>query len=102
MNDAHKKMCKAIFKSDNVEKTVLDVLATSNPDDVVMAATKIVQAETKAICKRNSGSLLLKKDHDSMMTFTWNKFHKDLEVRAPNLLRVISAVVSDVPVAPSE
>ncbi|XP_056014422.1 uncharacterized protein LOC125649436 [Ostrea edulis] len=102
MNDAHKKMCKAIFKSDNVEKTVLDVLASSNPDDVVMAATKIVQAETKAICKRNSGSLLLKKDHDSMMTFTWNKFHKDLEVRAPNLLRVISAVVSDVPVAPSE
>ena len=102
MNDAHQKICKAIFKSDNVAKSVLDVLVISNPDDVVKAATKIVQTEAKVICKRNSGSLLLKKDHDSLMTFTWNEFHKDLEVRAPNLLRVISGVVSDVPVAPTD
>lgn len=102
MNEAHQKICKAIFKSDNVEKTVLDVLTISNPEEVVAAAANIVNAESKELCKRNSGSLLQKKDHASLMSFTWDKFHKELEIRAPNLLKVVSAVVSDIPVAPTE
>lgn len=36
------------------------------------------------------------------MSFTWDEFHKELEIRAPNLLKVVSAVVSDIPVAPAE
>lgn len=55
MNEAHQKICKAIFKSDNVEKTVLDVLTISNPEEVVAAAANIVNAESKELCKRNSG-----------------------------------------------
>lgn len=62
MNEAHQKICKAIFKSDNVEKTVLDVLTISNPEEVVAAAAYIVNAESNEVCKRNSGSLLKKKD----------------------------------------
>lgn len=102
MNEAHQKICKAIFKSDKVEKTVLDVLTISNPDEVVAAAANIVNVESKELCKRNSGSLLQKKDHVSLMSFTWDKFHKELEIRAPNLLKVVSAIVSDIPVAPAE
>ena len=74
----------------------------SNPDYVVTAAAKVVHAETRDMCKRNSGSLLQNKDHSSIMSFTWDKLHKELQIRAPNLLKVISAVVSDVPVAPME
>lgn len=102
MNEAHQKICKAIFKSDKVEKTVLDVLTISNPDEVVAAAANIVNVESKELCKRNSGSPLQKKDHAGLMSLTWDKFHKKLEIRAPNLLKVVSAVVSDIPVAPAE
>lgn len=101
VNEAHQKICKAIFQSDKVEKTVLDVLTISNPDEVVASAANIVNAESKEVCKRNSGSLL-QKDHASLKSFTWDKFHKELEIRAPNLLKVVSAVVRDVPVAPAE
>ena len=36
------------------------------------------------------------------MSFTWDKLHKELHIRAPNRLKVISSVVSDVHVAPKE
>lgn len=39
VNEAHQKICKAILKSDKVEKTVLDVLTISNPDEVVVSGS---------------------------------------------------------------
>ena len=102
MNESHKKICKAVFKSDNVEKAILAVLTVSSPDEVVTAAAQIVGSESKELCKRNSGSILQQKDHDSLMTFTWDKFHKELEIRASNVLKIVSAIVSDIPAIPGE
>ncbi|CAG2189420.1 unnamed protein product [Mytilus edulis] len=102
VNEIHTKICKAIFKSENVEKAILDILVNSNPDDVVTAAAKVVKSESKNLCKRHSGSVLQNKDHQSFMTFTWDKFHKELEIRAPNVIKVVSAIVSDIPLTPSD
>lgn len=101
-NEIHKKICKAVFKCEHVEKSVLDVLVTSHPDDVASAASKVVMSESKNLCKRNSGSVLQQKQHDDLMTFNWNKFNSELEIRAPNTLKIISAIVSDIPVTPSD
>ena len=47
MNEIYQKMCRAIFKSENVEKAVLNVLIISNPGYVVTAAAMVVHAETR-------------------------------------------------------
>lgn len=36
------------------------------------------------------------------MSLTWDQFHQECDIRTPNLLKVVSAVVSDIPVAPAE
>lgn len=36
------------------------------------------------------------------MSLTWDKFQRECEILTPNLLKVVSAVVSDIPVAPAE
>lgn len=61
-----------------------------------------MKSESKNLCKRHSGSVLQNKDHQSFMTFTWDKFHKELEIRAPNVIKVVSAIVSDIPLTPSD
>ena len=78
------------------------MLVSSNPDDVTTAAAKVVMLESKDLCRRNSGSILQNKEHESIMTFTWNKFYNELEIRAPNILKIVSAIVSDIPVTPSD
>ncbi|XP_062600399.1 uncharacterized protein LOC134262037 [Saccostrea cucullata] len=90
-------MCKAICRSENVEQTVLCLLVKENPRVVVNAAAKVVSEESRELCKQNSNSLLQMKDQESLMSFTWDKFYKELEIRAPNLLRVVSSIVSDIP-----
>ena len=100
--DHHKKLCKAIFKAENVECSVINIIANSNPDDVVDAATKIISNESRELCKRNSGSVMQMKDYKSLMTFTWNKFNTELEIRAPNVLKVVRSIVCDLPVSPGE
>lgn len=39
-----------------------------------------------------------KKDNDSILEFSWDMFHKELQLRAPNILQVIASAVCDVPV----
>jgi two-component sensor histidine kinase len=62
----------------------------------------IISCESKEICKRNSGSILQQKDHNSILEFSWEKFYRELHIRAPNTLRVIQSAVSDVPVTIGE
>lgn len=37
-----------------------------------------------------------------MLKFSWEKFHSELNIRAPNTPRVIQSAVSDVPVSIGE
>lgn len=96
-NKLHQALCKAICKSENVEQTVISLLVKEKPREVVDAAAKVVSEEARELCKRNSNSILMKKDQESLMSFTWDKFNKELEIRAPNVLRIVSSIVSDIP-----
>lgn len=93
-NKLHQALCKAICKSENVEQTVISLLVKEKTRD---AAAKVVSEEARQLCKRNSNSILMKKDQESLMSFTWDKFNKELEIRAPNVLRIVSSIVSDIP-----
>lgn len=96
-NKLHQALCKAICKSENVEQTVISLLVKEKPREVVDAAAKVVSEEARELCQRNSNSILMKKDQESLMSFTWDKFNKELEIRAPNVLRIVSSIVSDIP-----
>lgn len=93
-NKLHQALCKAICKSENVEQTVISLLVKEKTRD---AAAKVVSEEARELCQRNSNSILMKKDQESLMSFTWDKFNKELEIRAPNVLRIVSSIVSDIP-----
>lgn len=91
----HQKISKAIFKSENVEKSILNILVKSNPDDVVDASTQIIAAEAKNICKSGC-SILQHKEHNDVMTFTWDNFYNELRIQAPNVLKVIFLFISSM------
>lgn len=93
-NKLHQALCKAICKSENVEQTVISLLVKEKTRD---AAAKVVSEEARELCQRNSNSILMKKDQESLMSFTLDKFNKELEIRAPNVLRIVSSIVSDIP-----
>lgn len=39
----------------------------------------------------------MKKDQESLMSFTWDKLNEELEIRAPNVLRIMSSILNDIP-----
>lgn len=80
-----------------MEQTVISLLVKEKPREVVDAAAKVISEEARELCQRNSNSILMKKDQESLMSFTWDKFNKELEIRAPNVLRIVSSIVSDIP-----
>lgn len=91
------KICKAISRGQNVEEQIIHTLSKSNPEEVIKGASRIVGAEARTICKRNSGSQLQQKDYTDFMSFSWDKLNQELQVRAPHSLQIISAIVSDTP-----
>ena len=82
-----------------MECSVINIIAKSNPDDVVDTATKIISNESRERCKKNSESVMQMKDYKSLMTFTWDKFNTELQIHAPNVLKVVKSIVCDVPVS---
>ena len=96
--ETHKKICKLIFHNRQVEKGILHLLKSTNPNELVAEAATVVANECKDLCKRNSGSVLQDRTHAGILTFSWDKFHKELQIRAPCLLMIVSTMISDVPV----
>ena len=82
----HKKICKLMFHNLQVEKGILHLLKSTSPNELVTEAATVVANECKELCKRNSGSVLQDRSHDGILTFSWDKFHKQLQVSAPCLL----------------
>lgn len=66
------------------------------------AVSKVVAKECETICKRGSGALLQDRTCDGIFQFSWDKFHKEVVVKAPNTLKIISSAISSIPVVPSE
>lgn len=80
-----------------MEKVVVDTIAESCPMVVINAAAKIVKDECDKLCKRGSGTILQKKEHTDLFSFSWKKMYDELSQRCPGLLTTISYIVADVP-----
>lgn len=99
-NKAHKKVCKAIIWGKNVERSIVDIIRKYKPEKVSTGAASVVANECKELCRKNSNSLLQAGTHHDILSFTWDKFHQELALRAPNTLRIVSSMLSDVPLSP--
>nr|XP_034298978.1 uncharacterized protein LOC109620531 isoform X1 [Crassostrea gigas] len=99
-NEAHKKVCKAIIWGKNVERSIVDIIRKHKPEEVSSGAASVVADECKELCFKNSNSVLQARAHHDILSFTWDKFHQELTLRAPNTLRIVSSMLSDVPLSP--
>ena len=99
---SHRQICRAVWRGQNVEKCILDIIAESRPDLVASSASKIVSTECQGLCRRGSGSILQDKAYESIFSFSWDKFNQELQIRAPHTLRIISSMISDITVPPEE
>ncbi|XP_062609388.1 uncharacterized protein LOC134271151 [Saccostrea cucullata] len=100
-NEQEKKICRAIVQersSGKAAKSIISILRETNKEDIVNAASLIIANESKGLCRKNSGSILQRKDNESILEFSWDMFHKELQLRAPSILQVLTSAVCDVPV----
>lgn len=80
-----------------MDKVIVDELVAENPSPVIKAVADILKQESQSICKQGSGTLLRKKNLDDFLSFSWEALHKEMSVSCPNLMTIMSSVVSDVP-----
>lgn len=95
-----KKVCKAIIWGKNVERSIVDIIRKHKPEEVSSGAASVVANECKELCCKNSNSVLQARAHHEILYFTWDKLHQELTLRAPNTLRIVSSMLSDVPLSP--
>lgn len=95
-----KKVCKAIIWGKNVERSIVDIIRKHKPEGVSSGAASVVANECKELCCKNSNSVLQARAHHEILYFTWDKLHQELTLRAPNTLRIVSSMLSDVPLSP--
>lgn len=85
-----------------MENCILDIISKSDPELISSAASKIVSKECQNLCKRGSGSILQEKSYDSIFKFTWDEFNKEIQIKAPHALKIISSMISDTVIQPRE
>ena len=95
-SETHKQICKAIHRGQNVERCIIHILKKTSPKDVVSAASEILSLECKTICKRGSGSILQDRSYDGILSFSWDKLHEEIAIRAPHTLHIISSMICDI------
>lgn len=88
-----------LFHDQDVKDSLLRIIVTKRPDSVVSAAASLINSGCENICKRNSGEILRDKTNEKIMQFSLDKLHRELQLKAPYLLKVFSATVSPVPVS---
>lgn len=97
LQEHHKRTCKAILQGVNVNKVILDELVAENPSPVIKVVADILKQESQSICKQGSETILRKKNVDDFLFFSWEALNKEMTVSCPNLMTIMSSVVSDVP-----
>lgn len=80
-----------------MDKVIVDELVAENPSPVIKAVADILKQESQSICKQGSVTLLRKKNLYDFLSFSWEALHKEMSVSCPNLMTIMSSVVSDVP-----
>ncbi|XP_056008253.1 uncharacterized protein LOC125657360 isoform X2 [Ostrea edulis] len=97
-DEKEKKVCKIVFRGKDIGSGLRDFLKTSHPEELIEGSVAILGDECKTLCKRNSGSVLQDKSIQNVMEFTWDKLYTELQIRAPNILKIVSAMVNDIPI----
>lgn len=94
-SEVHRSICRTIVGGNNVERTIVNNLCSSHPEEVTNGAAKMIKKEALALCKRGSGSILQSKDFKDFFEFKWQQMKDELQRRCPTILSLLSAVVSD-------
>lgn len=94
-SEVHRSICRTIVGGNNVERTIVNNLCSSHPEEVTNGAAKMIKKEALALCKRGSGSILQSKDFKDFFEFKWQQMKEELQRRCPTILSLLSAVVSD-------
>ena len=69
-DEGHKQICRAVYRGQNVEKCVIDIIAKSSPEHIISSAAKLVSKECEPLCKRQSGAVLQGNSYDDIFSFT--------------------------------
>lgn len=80
-----------------MNKVIVDELVGENTSPVIKAVADILKQESQSICKQGPGTILRKKNLDDFLSFSWEALNKEMTVSCPNLMTIMSSVVSDVP-----
>lgn len=97
-NETNQKICKAIMRSSNSDKLIVDAICKTNPFEIVNGCRRIIQEESACISKRGSGTVLQKKDYTNFFNFNWDDFNDELKAKYPALLSIVNSMVSNVPI----
>lgn len=96
-DESHKQICRAVFRGQNVEKCIIDIIGKSGPDHITSLASKIVSEECTKLCKRGSGTVQQENSYEGIFSFFWDKFYTEIQIRAPNtplnLCHLLSAIL---------
>lgn len=95
-NESHKQICRAVFRGQNVEKCIIDIIGKSGPDHITSLASKIVSEECTKLCKRGSGTVQQENSYEGIFSFSWDNF--TLRFRSGhhtplNLCHLLSAIL---------
>lgn len=69
-SEVHRSICRTIVGGNNVERTIVNNLCSSHPEEVTNGAAKMIKKE-------------------------WQQMKEELQRRCPTILSLLSAVVSD-------
>lgn len=85
----------------NVINCILEIICKSTPTSIATVASKLVNRECEGLCKRGTGSILQDTSNKGLFDFTWDDFRKEIQIQAPNTLKIISATVCNPTITPT-
>lgn len=85
----------------NVINCILEIIWKSDPTSIATVASKLVNRECEGLCKRGTGSILQDTSYKGLFDFTWDDFRKEIQIQAPNTLKIISATVCNPTITPT-
>lgn len=100
-DDVMKQICRAVYRNQNVINCILEIICKSDPTSTATVASKLINRECEGLCKRGTGSILQDTSYKGLFDFTWDDFRKEIQIQAPNTLKIISATVCNPTITPT-
>lgn len=91
-DDVMKQICRAVYRNQNVINCILKIKCKLDPTSIATVASKLVNRECEGLCKRGTGSILQNTSYKGLFDFTWDQFHKEIQIQAPNTLKICNGL----------